>query len=62
MLTESRGEFSDLHSIFPLRALSAIVVVYFHIRGVSWNCSCYQYAKIVCYDGFQCDYKYGIIR
>ena len=52
-LTVSRGEFSDFHSIFRLRALQAIVVVYFHIRGVTWNCSCYQYAKIVCHDGFQ---------
>ena len=27
MLTESRGEFSDLHSIFTLRALRIIFIV-----------------------------------
>ena len=36
MLTDSRGEFSDLHTIFRLRALRYSHLLYFHFTLRDW--------------------------
>ena len=40
MFTESRGEFSDLHSIFRLRALR------YCLKGVTFDVDCVKYVSI----------------